>query len=132
MSASKRRGKYPREAGAAHCYHIDVAVGYKGNVVAWWAWNVCIFELFDYIPRYQNVQGSVIVIPLQLDATVQVDVPILGEFVLVLEAFYQMVDIVLVDVLHTKVVNHQGESDGSRCVFPKSRCLLVFVVSVGI
>jgi hypothetical protein len=71
------------------------------------------------------------VIPLQLDATVQVAIPIFSEFVLILEAFYQMVDIILVDVFHAKVVNHQGERDGPCRVFPKSWHLLGFVVSVG-
>jgi hypothetical protein len=66
-------------------------------------------ELFDDISRQANIQSRVVVIPIQLDATVEVAIPSYGEFILFLEALYQMVDIVLVDVFHAKVVNHQGE-----------------------
>jgi hypothetical protein len=44
MSASEGGGEYPGEAVAAHCFHIDLAVGYKGKVVVWLAWYACIFE----------------------------------------------------------------------------------------
>ncbi len=74
-------------------------------------------ELYDDIPRRQNIQSTVVIIPIQLDATVEVAVPIFGEFVLFLEAFYQMVDIVFVDVFHAKVVNHQVELYVPCCMF---------------
>jgi hypothetical protein len=61
-------------------------------------------ELFDDLHRHQNIQSMVIVIPIQLNATVEVAVPIFGEFVLFLEAFDQMVDIFFVDVFHAKLL----------------------------
>ncbi len=60
-------------------------------------------ELFDDIPRNRNVQHLAVVIPLQLDATVEVAIPVFDEFVLVFEAFFQMVDIVFVDIFQAKV-----------------------------
>jgi hypothetical protein len=41
-------------------------------------------ELFDNITMHQNIQCKVIVIPISLDATVEVAVPIFGEFLLLL------------------------------------------------
>ncbi len=41
-----------------------------------------------------------------------------------------MVDIVFVDVFHTKVVNHKGEQYVLCLVFPHSRRLLAFIVSM--
>jgi hypothetical protein len=38
------------------------------------------------ISRHQNIQNTAILVPIQLDATVEVAVPIFGEFVLFLEA----------------------------------------------
>jgi hypothetical protein len=67
---------------------------------------------------------------MQLDATVEVAIPIFSEFILFLEALYQMNDIVLVGVFHAKVVDHQGEQYGPCCVFPQFWHLFVFVVSV--
>ncbi len=52
-----------------------------------WFGGDCMFiflKLFDDITRHQNIQCTVIVIPFQLDATVEVPVQIFGEFVLLL------------------------------------------------
>ncbi len=87
-------------------------------------------ELFDDIPRHQNIQSTVVVIPFQLDATVESAIPIIGEFILFLEAFYQMVDIVFVVVFHAKVVKQQGERYGPCRVFSQSWHLFAFVVSM--
>ncbi len=87
-------------------------------------------ELFDDIPRHQNIQSMVVLISIELDATVEVAFPIFDEFVLFLEAFYQMVDILFVDVFHTKGVDHQGEQYVLCCVYPQSWSLFAFSVSV--
>ncbi len=52
-----------------------------------WFGRDCMFaflELFDNITRHQKIQRTVIVVPIQLDTTVEVTVPIFGEFVLLL------------------------------------------------
>ncbi len=85
----------------------------------WFGWD-CMFvllELFDDISRHQNVQSMAVIIPIQLGATVEAAITIFGEFILFIEAMYQMVDIVFVDVFHAKVVDHQGERRAVLRVF---------------
>jgi hypothetical protein len=66
-------------------------------------------ELLDYISRHRYVEGSTFVIPFQFYSTVQVAVPILGEVVVLLQAFDQEFDVGLVGVLHSKIIDHQCE-----------------------
>jgi hypothetical protein len=73
---------------------------------------------------------TVVVIPIKLDATVEAAIPIFGEFVIFLWAFYQMVDIIFVDIFHAKVVNHKGEQYVPCLAFPQSQHLFAFMVSV--
>jgi hypothetical protein len=122
MLASERGGEV--STGCGHCTLLP------GNVVVWQGLHACISELFDDIPRHQNIQSTVVIIPIQLNATVEVAVPSFGESVLFLEAFYQMVDIIFVDVCHTRVVGHQGKRCVPCCVFTQSRHLFAFVVSM--
>ncbi len=67
---------------------------YIATILAWlwsirailWFGGHCIFvflELFDDITRHRIVQCLVFIIPLQLDSTVEVAVPIFGDFVFV-------------------------------------------------
>jgi hypothetical protein len=52
-----------------------------------WHGMLVFLELLDYKRRYQNVQGLVVVIPLILDATVEVAISILVSFYLFLRHF---------------------------------------------
>ena len=50
---------------------------------------LCLYlELFYDVTWHQYVKGSFFVIPLQFYSAVQVAIPILGEVVVLLEAFY--------------------------------------------
>ncbi len=88
-------------------------------------------ELLAYVSRHRYVEGSCVVIPFRFYSAVEVTVPILGEIVVFLQAFDQMVDVGFVGVLHAKVINHQCEQNGVCGVSPKTRCLLALVVSLG-
>ena len=59
-----------------------------------------------YIPRHGNVEGVGIVIPIQLDATVEVTCPIFGEFIFLFDAPNEMVHVLFTDILNTKIVHH--------------------------
>ena len=42
---------------------------------------IVFLELFDDISRHSNIMCTVVVIPIELDATIEVAGPIFGEFV---------------------------------------------------
>jgi hypothetical protein len=73
-------GKYLWAAVVALCYRNGMTV----RAMLWFGRDCMLvfLELFDDISRHQNIQSMVVVIPIQLDATVEVAIPIFSEFVL--------------------------------------------------
>ncbi len=63
---------------------------------------------------------SVVVVPVQGEAEITGAFPVGVTYVVFLQDFEEMVDVVLVDVLHAKVVNDEGKADGAPGVGPIS------------
>jgi hypothetical protein len=62
-------------------------------------------KLLD-VPRHENVEAVGIVIPIQLDATVEVAHPIFGEFIFLFDAPNEMVHVFFTNIFNTKIVHH--------------------------
>ncbi len=60
------------------------------------------------------------VVPVQCYLEVSCSFPVSVNFVVLLEDAFKMVNIVFVDVLHTKIVDDEGEAEGrqSCCEYP--------------
>jgi hypothetical protein len=87
------------------------AILFRGRSV----WVVLLFqrhlllvleEKHLYITRHGNVKGAGIVIPIQLDATVEVACPIFSGFIFLFDAPNEMVHVLFTDILNTKIVHH--------------------------
>jgi hypothetical protein len=55
--------------------------------------------------------------------------PVGVDLVILLENHHEMVDVVFVDVLHAKIVDNEGETDGAPVVLPVSWCDSALAVS---
>ena len=58
------------------------------------------------------------VVPIKGKAEVACSIPVRVNFVVLLENAHEMLNIVLVDVFHPKVINNEGETDGAPVVLP--------------
>jgi hypothetical protein len=63
--------------------------------------------------------------------TVEVAIPIFGEFIFFFDALDKVVDILLMHIFHTKIVDDKCEGDGACHVLPEARSLLAFKIFVG-
>ncbi len=88
-------------------------------------------ELLDDVPRHGDVERSLVLIPLELNPAVEISVPIYGEFIFLLDAGDEVVNIFLTFVFYAEIIDGQREGDGPGCVFPKTWGLSALEVSVG-
>jgi hypothetical protein len=87
--------------------------------------------LFDVVARYQDVEGSFVVIPIRFDAAVEIAHPILGKSIFCFNHCNQMAHVLLTLVFHSKIIDNEGEGDGMCYVFPETWGILAFVITMG-
>jgi hypothetical protein len=107
-------------------------LGSVGTMLRLWRGGMLVFlQLFDDVARHGNVKGACTVIPFKVYAAVEVAVPILGEFIFLFDAHDKVVDIFLMHIFHTKIVDNKCEGDGACRVLPEAGCLLAFKIPGG-
>ena len=103
----------------------------RGNIAVWGGGVPVFLEFLDDVPRHGDVKCLLFVIPLESNPTVEITVPIYGEFIFLLDACDEVVNIFLTFVFYIKIIDDQREGDGPGCVFPKTWGLFALKVSVG-
>ena len=88
-------------------------------------------QLFDDVAWHGNVKGACVVIPFEAYATVEVAISILGEIIFLFDAHDKVIDIFLMRIFHTKIVDNKCEGDGACRVLPEAGSLLAFEISMG-
>ena len=76
-------------------------------------------ECLATVDWYLNMDLALNVVPVQSDATIFCVLPILSYFIMLFQYIYQMVYIFLAYVLHNKIINYEGEADGSCGMLPR-------------
>jgi hypothetical protein len=69
----------------------------------------CIFAISFYVTRHQNVKHPVFVIPTESFTAIQGARPIFGECIPLFNDVNQMVNVSLIHIFHTKIINNNGE-----------------------
>jgi hypothetical protein len=69
-------------------------------------------ECFRHIVGHANVNGTVGVVPVEVQTDVEVAGPVNGDGVLALKDFNEMASMLLSDVLYPKIINHEAEVNG--------------------
>ena len=77
-----------------------------------------------------DTAGAVGVIPLEVDAGVQVSFTILGYFVVLFEDSLEMESVALSDIFDTKVINEQAKHNGAPLAAPQARSSGALVVAM--
>jgi hypothetical protein len=77
----------------------------------WWGCMLVLLQLFDDVARHGNVKGVPVVILLEVYAAVAVAVLIFGEFIFFLDAFDEVVDVLLARIFHAETVDDKCAGD---------------------
>ena len=72
-------------------------------LMLWWGGMLVFLQLFDDVARHGKVEGACIVIPLEVDAAVEIAVPILCEFIFFLYAPNEVVNVFLTCIFYPKL-----------------------------
>ena len=67
------------------------------------------------------MDGAVLVVPFQMNSTVERSIPVFGALVLVLDSVDEVVCVLLARVLDSKIVDDEAEGDRARLVLPEAR-----------
>ncbi len=81
------------------------------------------------VPWHGDVNSSVDIIPIEGYPAIQVSCPILCQCVRCLQACNQVLDIVVIDVLDSEVIDHKYEQNWASVMVPKARRVHAFMVS---
>ena len=74
--------------------------------------------------------GELGVLPLGIDADVQVTLPVFSDFIVLFEGISKVAGMAVTNIFNNKVVNDEVEDDRAPFVAPKTRSGGAFVVSV--
>ncbi len=85
----------------------------------WQGGKLVFLQLFDDVAQHGNVKGACVVIPFEEYVAVEVAVPILGELILLFDAYDKVVDILLTCIFHAKIVDDKCEGDGACQCFQR-------------
>ena len=132
MLSLLRRGDVSWGRGCCASLPYCLGCGLYGQYCGFWGGGVPVFlELLDDVSGHGDVEHSLFVILLESNPAAEIAVPINGEFIFILDARNEVVNIFPTFVFYTKIINDQREGDWPGCVFTKTWGLFALKVSVG-
>ena len=106
------------------CRTIDLFDVWVGLVLGFAQLGVVeAFESGCDICEHGHVSFAVFVVPVYIESKITFAVPVVGDFIVLLDNSYEVVIMLFADVLDTKVVNTDREADRAPFVRPKTRCI---------
>ena len=87
-------------------------------------------ECFGYVSRHQQIDCFVFVVPIQVDAAIELTLPVNVDFVILLESLFQVFGMGQVNGFDPKIVYHKAEDDWVPNMMPKTRGVLTVIVSL--
>jgi hypothetical protein len=88
-------------------------------------------QLFDDVTRHRNVEGAHVVISLEVDAAVEITVPILCEFIYLLYAPDEVVNVFLMRIFYPEIIHNKREGDLARYMHPEAGSVRALIISMG-
>jgi hypothetical protein len=88
-------------------------------------------QLFDDVTQHGNVEGARVVILLEVDAAVEIAVPILCEFIFSLYAPNDVVNVFLMRIFYPKIIHDKHEEDWVRYMHPEAGNVRALIISMG-
>jgi hypothetical protein len=88
---------------------------------AWLAggWQVAeTVECLLDVPWHGDIDCYVIIIPCQVQATIDFRIPVYGDCVMCFQGLEKMFGVIGIGVFYSKIVDDEAEGDGSRCMAP--------------
>ena len=87
-----------------------------------WRFMAKLYEGILKVAWHGQMDFALLIVPVKCEAQVTCAFPVSVDFVVLLEDIHEMLNVVLVDVLHAKVTNSKGEADWAPVVAQVSRC----------
>ena len=89
-------------------------------------------ECLGDISRHVEIHSAIGVIPVKVDAAEEHTVPIHGDFVVFLETFFEMCDMVARGGFDAKVVDDEAEGDVTPYISPETGGVEAVVITTGV
>ena len=89
------------------------------------------FESSFNVARHGDITSVVGVVPFEGEATVEFDLPVGGDCVLLTEDGCQMLGMFAANIFDCKVVDYKAKGDGSGLVSEETKCVFILVVAAG-
>ena len=109
-------------------YNVCVLVG--GNIPLLVVRLIPPEAEFGDVVVHGEAKGALGVVPLEIDAGVQVTLPVFGDIVVFFEGISKVVGMAVAYIFDTKVINNEAEEDRAPFVVPNTRSGGALVVSV--
>ena len=74
--------------------------------------------------------GSSSVVPSQVDASIEVAMPVFGKVIVLLDYVTEVKTMLNADVFYAKVIDNEGEHDGMSFVSPEAWRMVSFIISI--
>ena len=116
---------WERELGI---FAVSVGRTVEGAVLGFGAFMLEALQKFLDVAWHGDVDGALVVVPVEADSTIKFAVPVDVQGVMFLESFEQVVGMLFSDIFDTEVIYDEGKTDGTGDVFPQAWGVGYFVV----
>ena len=90
------------------------------------------FEGFRNIIWHVEVNAAGVIITIKIESEVALDLPILCNVMILFDAFYEVVRMLLTNIFYSKIVDNECETDRPPFISPQTKCNLALMVAMGI
>ena len=93
------------------------------------------FEPFEGVRNiiwHEEVNAAGVIIPIKCESEVALVFPILCDIIMFFDAFYEVVRMLLTNILYSKIIHNERETDRPPFMCPQTRCNLALMVAMGI
>ena len=90
------------------------------------------FEGFRDIIWHGEVNDAGVIILIKIESKVALAFAILCDVIIFFDAFYEVVDMLLTNIIYSKIVDNERETDRPPFMCPQTGCNLALMVAMGI
>lgn len=85
----------------------------------------------SHIPWHGKIDGAVVIVPVEGEATIRGARPVFGVFIFLPDDTHEMLSVFASHVLNTEVIDDEAKHDGAGFMAEESRSVLALMISIG-
>ena len=97
--------------------------------------GLILFEPFEGVRNiiwHGEVNAAVVIIPIKGESEVALAIPILCDLIMFFDAFYEVVSMLLTNILYSKIIQNERETDRPPFMCPQTGYNTAMMVAMGI